>query len=241
MISESRIPVICLDGPGGSGKSTVAKRLAHALAWHRLDSGALYRLVAAAALDRHVDLKDSRAVAALAADWGLSGDGARAAHPNEAQSHRIRSEPVSRAASTIAVYPELRAAMLARQRAARRPPGLVADGRDMGTVVFPDAPLKVFLDATPEERAKRRTKQLKNKGLNVSFRDLLAGIQERDARDRERAAAPLKPADDAIVIDSTALGLDDVVEMALSLALERGLEASAGARKLNQRACKPTP
>ena len=223
MKSDQAVPVICLDGPGGSGKSTLARCLAQSLGWHRLDSGALYRIVAAAALDRRIDLHDPRAVAALAADWGNGFEDALPATSGGADADRIRSERVGRGASTIAAHPELRAAMLARQRAARRPPGLVADGRDMGTVVFPDAPLKIFLDATPEVRANRRTKQLKNKGLNVSFRDLLAGIQERDARDRARAAAPLRPAEDAIVIDSTGLGLDDVVDKALSLARERGL------------------
>ena len=132
---------------------------------------------------------------------------------------------MSAAASTVAAYPELRDAILARQRAARRLPGLVADGRDMGTVVFPDARLKIYLDASPEIRADRRNKQLRNKGLNVSFRALLAGIRERDARDRERAAAPLRPAGDAIVIDSTAMSLDEVVRQALALVRERGLVA----------------
>ncbi len=220
---DSVVPVICLDGPGGSGKSTVAARLAQLLGWHQLDSGALYRAVAAAALERNIDIGDPRAVAAFAAEADPPFDGLCGALSGGADVERIRSERIGRVASSIAAYPALRRAILARQRAARRPPGLVADGRDMGTVVFPDAPLKIFLDATPEVRAERRTKQLKNKGLNVSFHDLLAAIQERDARDRGRATAPLKPAEHAIVIDSTSLGLDDVITWALSLARERGL------------------
>lgn len=222
---EPAAPVICVDGPGGSGKSTLAAHLAEALGWHRLDSGALYRVVAAVALERGMSLADREALAGLAARLDIRFDGAEAAVHGETPGLDIRSDPVSAAASTVAAYPELRDAILARQRAARRLPGLVADGRDMGTVVFPDAPLKIYLDATPEIRANRRNKQLRNKGLNVSFRALLAGIRERDARDRERAAAPLRPAGDAIVIDSTAMSLEEVVRQALALVRERGLVA----------------
>ena len=222
---EGAAPVICVDGPGGSGKSTLAGLLAGRLHWRRLDSGALYRAVAAGALERGLRLEDREALAELAGDLDMRLEGGCPAVRGRAPRLDIRSERVGAAASTIAAYPELRSAMLARQRAARQPPGLVADGRDMGTVVFPDAALKIFLDASPEVRADRRNKQLKNKGLNVSFRDLLAGIHERDARDRERAAAPLRPAGDAIVIDSTALNLEEVLEQALALARERGLTA----------------
>lgn len=220
---EPAAPVVCVDGPGGSGKSTLAALLAESLQWHQLDSGALYRLVAAAALEREISLEDSEALAQFANGLDIRFEGARPRIAGESPGLDIRSEPVSAAASTIAVYPELRDAILARQRAARRPPGLVADGRDMGTVVFPDAQLKFYLDASPEIRADRRNKQLRNKGLNVSFRALLVGIRERDARDRERAAAPLIPAADAIVIDSTAMSLEEVLERALALARERGL------------------
>ena len=218
-------PVICVDGPGGSGKSTLAGLVAGSLQWRRLDSGALYRLVAAAALERGMNLEDSRPLAALAGRLDIRFEGAEPFVSGAAPGLDIRSEPVSAAASTIAAHAELREAMLARQRAARRPPGLVADGRDMGTVVFPDAALKVFLDASPEVRAERRNKQLKNKGLNVSFRALLAAIRKRDARDRERAAAPLMPAGDAVVIDSTAMSLEEVLARALALARERGIAA----------------
>ena len=222
---DTAAPVICVDGPGGSGKSTLARELAESMGWHHLDSGALYRFVAANALAQGVGLDDEPALAGLASSLPIA---AGQPHP---QSHGepgsamedIRSERVGAAASTIAAYPQLRAAILDRQRASRRPPGLVADGRDMGTVVFPDAELKIFLDATAEIRAERRNKQLKNKGLNVNFRALLAGIRERDARDRKRAAAPLRAADDAVVIDSTEMGLDEVIAQAMVLARARGL------------------
>ena len=225
-------PVICVDGPGGAGKSTLAGLLAEALGWHRLDSGALYRLVAAAALERKMNLEDPAALAGFARCLDIRFEGAEPALAGATPGLDIRTEPVSAAASTIAAHPALRDAMLARQRAARRPPGLVADGRDMGTVVFPDAALKMFLDARPDVRAGRRNKQLKNKGLNVSFRALLAGIRERDTRDRERAAAPLVPAGDAVVIDSTAMGLEEVLARALALVRERGLAATAAPRMI---------
>lgn len=216
-------PVICVDGPGGSGKSALAGCLAQRLGWRHLDSGSLYRMVAASALERGLSLEEPQALVELATGLDIGfGDGGitlgGAAPPED-----IRSEQVGSAASTIATYPEVRAAILAQQRRARRPPGLVADGRDMGTVVFPDAELKIFLEASPEVRAERRNKQLKDKGLNVSFRALLAAIHERDARDRERAAAPLKPADDAIVVDSTGMNLGEVLAQALTLVDERGL------------------
>ena len=227
---DTAAPVICVDGPGGSGKSTLASRLAESLGWNQLDSGALYRAVAASALERGLSLEDREALVEFATRLDIGFEGAQPAVPGEARCLDIRSERVGAAASTIAAYPELRDAILARQRAARRPPGLVADGRDMGTIVFPDAALKIFLDASPEVRAERRNKQLKNKGLNVSFRALLAGIQERDARDRERAAAPLRAAEDAIVIDSTAMSLEEVLGRALALARERGLAARPAPR-----------
>lgn len=201
----------------------MALRLAGSLGWRHLDSGALYRIVAAHALALEMRLDDEPALARLATNVlveAVSGPVERGA----AETEDIRSERVGAAASAIAAYPQLRAAVLGRQRAARRLPGLVADGRDMGTVVFPDAPLKIFLDAIPEVRAERRNKQLKNKGLNVNFRALLAAIRERDGRDRERAAAPLRPAEDAIVMDSTAMSLDEVLAQALALARERDLE-----------------
>ena len=215
---SSAIPVICVDGPGGSGKSTLAARLAQSLGWHQLDSGALYRAIAAAALEQGLSLDAPSALAGLAAGLDFA-----AACKSVGASADMRSERTGAAASAVAAHPEVRRAVLGRQRAARRPPGLVADGRDMGTVVFTDAALKIFLDASPEVRAERRNKQLRNKGLNVSFPALLADIHERDARDRGRAAAPLRPAEDAVVIDSTGMSLEEVLEQALALARSRGL------------------
>ncbi len=224
-IGDTAAPVICVDGPGGSGKSTLALALARALGWHHLDSGALYRTVAANALARGVRLDDVQGLADLAAGLPMDAGNpdAQARGAPGCITEDIRSERVGAAASTIAAYPQLRAAILDRQRASRRPPGLIADGRDMGTVVFPDAALKIFLDASAEIRAERRNKQLKNKGLNVSFRALLVAIRERDARDRERAAAPLRAAGDAVVIDSTTMGLDEVIAQAMALARAKGL------------------
>ena len=221
--------MICVDGPSGSGKSTLAQRLAAALGWRQLDSGALYRIVAAAALEGGLGLDEKDAIARLAEGLEIEFQADGFTVGGAGLKEDIRSERVGAAASTIAAYPELRSAILARQRAARRPPGLVADGRDMGTVVFPDALLKIFLDASPEVRADRRNKQLKNKGLHVNFRALLAAIHERDARDSERAAAPLRNAGDAVVIDSTGMDLEEVLALALRLVRERGLEHDGGA------------
>jgi len=214
-------PVSGIDGPVSSGKSSLAGRVAAALGWHHLDSGSLYRLVAATALARKVSLEDEQALADLALGLRASTYGSDGGTPVSELS--LRSETVSAAASTVAAYPAVRRAIFALQRSARRAPGLVADGRDMGTVIFPDAPLKVFLEASAEVRAKRRIKQLKNNGLNVSFRALLAGIRERDARDRGRAAAPLRPAEDAIVVDSTQMSLEQVLGHVLALAQAQGI------------------
>ena len=228
---DPAVPVICVDGPSGSGKSTVAERLAASLGWRHLDSGALYRIVAAAALERNLSLDDADALTRLAEVLEITFDSGGPGVAGGGLHEDIRTERVGAAASTIAAYPALRRAILARQRAARRSPGLVADGRDMGTVVFPDAPLKIFLDASPEVRAERRNKQLKNKGLNVNFRALLGAIHERDARDRERTAAPLRPAEEAVIIDSTGMDLEEVLAQALALVRERGLgHPGAGAR-----------
>ena len=221
--NDPAVPVICVDGPSGSGKSALAERLAETLGWGYLDSGALYRVVAVTALQKGLSLENPQALAELAAALTIDFDAGRIVFGGADCSEDIRSERVGAAASTIAAYPEVRSAILVPQRAARCPPGLVADGRDMGTVVFPDAELKIFLDASPSVRAERRNKQLKNRGLNVSFRDLLGAIHERDVRDRERAAAPLKPADDAIVVDSTGMNLEEVLAQALALVRERGL------------------
>lgn len=219
--------VITVDGPSGSGKGTLAARLARNLGWHLLDSGALYRIVAWSALADRVALDDGAALARLATRleirFDVNGDDVRVIVGATDVSRAIRDEAVSVAASQVAALPPLRTALLETQHGFRRPPGLVADGRDMGTVVFADAPLKIFLDASAEERARRRYKQLKDKDLGVSLRALLESIRERDERDRSRAVSPLKPASDAVVIDSSSLSIDEVFEQVWQLAIDRGL------------------
>ncbi len=213
-------PVLTIDGPSGSGKGTIARRVASALGWQLLDSGALYRLVAVAAGRRGVDLDEEDAVAKVAADlevWFASAaDGSeRIELDGEDVTALVRSEECGAKASIVAALPAVREALLERQRAFRRPPGLVADGRDMGTRVFPDAGLKVFLTASAEERARRRHKQLKDKGIDVSLAALSRDIGDRDRRDSERSVAPLKPADDARVLDSSGLSIEAVTQIVL--------------------------
>ena len=208
--------VIAIDGPTASGKGTIAQRVAQALGWHYLDSGALYRLLALAAIRAGAALDDAAALVALAGQLAPTFDGARIWLGGDDVTDAIRAEQVGQAASRLAVLGPVRAALVALQRAARLPPGLVADGRDMGTVIFPDAALKVFLTASAESRAKRRTKQLIEKGFSVNFDSLLQDLRERDARDAQRASAPLKPAADAFLLDSTALSIDETVEAVLS-------------------------
>lgn len=208
---EESPPVIAIDGPAASGKGTVAQEVARVLGFHYLDSGALYRLVALAAQRRGIELSDAQALAALARGLEATFDGDQVILEGERVTDTIRSEAVSQAASRVAALAPVRAALLARQRAFRRPPGLVAEGRDMGTQVFPDARLKIFLTASAEERARRRYKQLMDKGMRVSMSDLIREIAERDRQDRERAVAPLKQAEDAVLIDTTSLSVEDVV------------------------------
>ncbi len=224
---SAAVPVITLDGPSGSGKGTVGRAVAERLGWHFLDSGALYRVLGLAALEHGVDLADEAALAELARTLDVAFEGERVVLEGRDVSGEIRSEAAGAAASKVAALPAVREALLDRQRAFRRPPGLVADGRDMGTVVFPDAPLKVFLDASAEERARRRYAQLKAQGADVNLEQILTDIRARDRRDRERPVAPLKPAPDAVVVDSTELAPEAVVETILRLARERGL-APAG-------------
>lgn len=215
-MNAERVPVLTIDGPSGSGKGTIAALAAERLGWWLLDSGALYRIVAAVALAREMDLRDADGLAAMAAGLDIRFDGDRVLVDEENLTEVIRTEPVSRASSEVAVLEPVRAAILGLQRAMCRPPGLVADGRDMGTVVFPDAQLKVYLDASARVRAERRYNQLKNKGLSVNFRALLANLEERDARDKGRAVSPLVPAPDALIIDSTDLSIEEVLERVLS-------------------------
>ena len=214
-MSGEAIPVITIDGPSGTGKGTIAERLSRRLGWHCLDSGALYRVLGLAAGRLGLDLEAGAALAALAAGLEVTFQDGRVLLAGEDLSDAIRSEAAGMAASRVAAHPAVREALLAWQRAQARPPGLVADGRDMGTVVFPQAPLKVFLDASPEERARRRYKQLKEKGLDANLADLVRDIRERDERDRNRAAAPLRPAEDAVQVDSTALSIDGVLDRVL--------------------------
>lgn len=215
-------PVITIDGPSGSGKGTVAGLLARRLGWNLLDSGALYRLLAFAASNHGVDLTNEELLKALAAHLDVQfltaeeGQLQRIILEGDDVSNDIRKEYVGAGASQVAALPAVREALLQRQRAFRESPGLIADGRDMGTVVFPDAPLKIFLTASAEERARRRYLQLKAKGDDVSLSSLLDEIRARDERDTQRSVAPLKPAPDAIQLDSTELSIEQVLERILS-------------------------
>lgn len=219
-------PVVTIDGPSGSGKGTVSAAVAEALGFHFLDSGALYRLVGFAAVQHGVDLEYGEALATLARELDVRFDfravGAQAVLlEGRPVGDRIRDEQVAAAASKVASVVAVRDALLARQRDFRQPPGLVADDRDMGTVVFPDAECKVFLDATAEERANRRFKQLKQKGIDVKFPALLGEIRARDERDRSRSVAPLKPADDAHIIDTTNLSIESAIAAVLDFVRKR--------------------
>lgn len=218
-------PVLAIDGPGGSGKGTIAGAVARRLGWHLLDSGALYRLVGLAALDQGIDLGDERGLAGVATGLdvrflpGTGGEGQVLLAGRDVTGD-IRTEAAGQAASRVAAVPAVRRALVDRQRAFRRAPGLVADGRDMGSDIFPDAPLKVFLTATVEERARRRYNQLKQKGIDVSLPALSKDMAERDRRDAERAVAPLRPCPDARILDSTGLGIEDVVARVLEWAAD---------------------
>jgi len=212
-----RTPIVTIDGPSGSGKGTISRRVALRAGWHLLDSGALYRLVALAGLKASLQPDDvrghSRIAASMDVRFGVGAHGEELVTlSGEDVTGQIRSEEAGAGASRVAAWPDVRSALLERQRAFAKAPGLVADGRDMGTVVFPEAHLKIFLTASPEERALRRYKQLKDKGSDVSLAALSREITERDRRDSTRAVAPLKPAPDAEVIDSTGLTIEQVVE-----------------------------
>lgn len=214
----NQIPVITIDGPAGSGKGTITALVAKALGWHILDSGALYRLTAFAALKEGVALDDIYSLSKIARNLDVVFSDGKILLKNQNVTSDIRSEECGNEASKVAACGEVREALLQRQHDFRRLPGLVADGRDMGTVVFTDAPIKIYLTASAEERGKRRLNQLKENGINASLPRLIQDIEERDARDMNRADAPLKPADDAIVIDSSDMSIDQVVKRILQVA-----------------------
>ena len=217
------VPVITIDGPGGSGKGTIAHRVADHLGWHCLDSGALYRIVAVAGAARGLALDDEPALVELANQLQIRFEPERVWVDGNDLAQAIRGEVAGAGASQVGALPALRAALLQRQRDFAVAPGLVADGRDMGTVVFTDAPLKIYLTASAEERAQRRYNQLINKGQGVSLPSLLEDICARDDRDMNRLVAPLRPAMDAVVIDSTQMDIDEVTKAVLDLAAQRGL------------------
>jgi cytidylate kinase len=221
MPKNNSVPVLTIDGPSGSGKGTLAAWMAAELGWHLLDSGALYRIVAAVAVRSGQDVDAEQTMCALAESLNIAFPDGKVMVDGLDLTDEIRTEDIGVMASRVAALPAVRSAILELQRNFAQTPGLVADGRDMGTVVFPDAGLKIFLDASAEARAQRRYNQLKNKGLSVSLRGLLEQIEERDARDRQRATAPLKPATDAMLIDSTQMTIQEVCNTVMQAAKQQ--------------------
>lgn len=222
----SAIPVIAVDGPSGTGKGTICSHLATWLGWNLLDSGALYRILAVAAEKHHIEFDDKLAIADIAESLDvvfqqpLPGKDITVIFEGDDITQKIRTEECGNSASQIAILPQVRSALLNRQRQFQQFPGLIADGRDMGTVVFTDAPLKIYLIASAEERAKRRYNQLKQKGFDVNLPRLAADIAERDTRDSQRTISPLKPADDAIVVDTTKMDISEVIKKIENLVQE---------------------
>jgi cytidylate kinase len=222
----SAVPVITVDGPSGSGKGTISRQIAHQLKWHFLDSGALYRLVALGALKKGIGLDQEKELAEFARELDIRFESEDPAQEpsiyleNQEVTDEIRTESCGNAASKVAALSAVREALLQRQHDFRQPPGLVADGRDMGTTVFPDATLKIFLTASAQERAKRRHKQLKDKGIDVNLAALVKDITERDERDGSRASSPLRPADDAFVLDTSTVGIEEVMAKVNELIVE---------------------
>ncbi|WP_110655076.1 (d)CMP kinase [Salinicola halimionae] len=220
-------PIVTIDGPGGAGKGTISRMIAEHMGWHLLDSGALYRLTALSALRKGVAVDDAQALSdqaqSLNVVFAVENGAMQILLEGDDVTQAIRSEGVGNAASQVAALPPVREALLQRQRDFRQAPGLVADGRDMGTVVFPDASLKIYLTASAEERARRRLLQLQQAGEDARLSTLLKEIQARDARDMQRAVAPLKPAEDAVELDTTQLDIPEVVERIETLLAERNL------------------
>lgn len=219
---SERAPVVTVDGPSGAGKGTISQLLAERLGFKLLDSGAIYRVLALAAIHHNVELDNEESLTLLAAHLDVQfitsseGKGIKVVLEGEDVSLTIRSQECSNAASKVAAFPRVREALLRRQRAFAEAPGLIADGRDMGTVVFPNTPVKLYLTASAEERAQRRYNQLQDKGFDVNIDQLLSEIKERDDRDMNRSVAPLVPAEDALVIDTTNINIEDVLDMALT-------------------------
>lgn len=222
---QESVPVITIDGPSGAGKGTVARAIAEQLGWHLLDSGAIYRVLAVAIEHHQISVDEEEPLIPIAAhldvQFEINNDESKVILEGEDVTNSIRTETIGELASKIAAFPRVREALLRRQRAFKVAPGLVADGRDMGTVVFVDAPVKVFLTASAEERAQRRFNQLKEKGFDVKIGRLLADICQRDERDENRKVAPLVPAEGSLIIDSTDVSVDNVVSEILSFANEK--------------------